>query len=283
MKKNFENLLGNAISAKRTSENDIRDKIVVRDDFKDLIPRLSDEELSLLEESIKNEGVRDPLVIWDNGSDYILIDGHNRFFLSQKHGFDFPFKVLQFKDEEEVKYWMIINQLGRRNLTKEQSSYLRGLRYNREKSQGKRTDLTLDQNEPKFSHSTASVLAKEYNVSEATIKRDGDFSEGLEKLEMKQPGVKDKVLKGELKGIKNIIQEIGKGNLTEVNLEEPINKSIVTKSKKLTHLEIASIAILYIKIEKRTFERVSEELGIEGEKNPIGFLISWSETKQTKI
>ncbi|HYW80504.1 MAG TPA: DNA N-6-adenine-methyltransferase, partial [Thermoguttaceae bacterium] len=71
-------------------------------------------------------------------------------------------------------------QLGRRNLTPDQMSLLRGRRYNRLKKQGARTDLTSPHCEEKLS--TADRLASEYGVSGATIERDGQYASAVDKL-----------------------------------------------------------------------------------------------------
>ncbi|MCA6432640.1 MAG: hypothetical protein IM574_03440, partial [Cytophagales bacterium] len=83
MKKSFENLLGNAIAGMDQSDKSIKSQIKIRDDFKALIPPLSEDEFKVLEENILMEGVRDSLTVWSFGSEYILIDGHNRFSISQ--------------------------------------------------------------------------------------------------------------------------------------------------------------------------------------------------------
>jgi hypothetical protein len=72
--------------------------------------------------------------------------------------------------------------LGRRNLTVEQKSYLRGKRYNLEKNQGNRTDLTSGTSCQK-SETTAQKLATEYQVAEKTIRQDGHFAEAVDTLE----------------------------------------------------------------------------------------------------
>lgn len=279
MKKSFENLLESAITGLVSDENSIRKKIIIREDFRLLIPPLSEEEIRLLEENILIDGVRDPLIIWEHESQYILVDGHNRFAISEKYNLDFPFKVIQFKNEEEVRDWMIINQLGRRNLTKEQSSYLRGLRYNREKSQGKRTDLTSAQNEPKFSHSTASALAKEYNVSEATIKRDGDFAKGLDQLDSVSPGTKEQVLTGKIPSDKKVIQAIGKNSIPVEDFQKADVSIKVTKTSKPTALEIAGIAMRYIRDEKRALAEVIKSFDLDEHSDPIQFFLTWSNHK----
>lgn len=93
--------------------------IIVDEEFKSLIPPLSPDEYSQLEENIVRDGIRDPLVVWHvpNGDD-ILIDGHNRFEISIKHaGIPFQIKRMDFLDRDAAKQWIILNQFGRRNLS----------------------------------------------------------------------------------------------------------------------------------------------------------------------
>lgn len=75
---------------------------------------------------------------------------------------------------------MIGNQLGRRNLTKETQSYLRGLQYEREKKKhggDRKSEESKDQNDPLIS--TAKRLADQHKVSEPTIKRDAEFAKAV--------------------------------------------------------------------------------------------------------
>ena len=87
--------------------------ITVDQEFKSLIPPLGREELTQLEENIKQDGCRDPLVTW-NG---ILIDGHNRYEICTRLFIKFKTIEIEFADRNAVKIWMIDNQKGRRNLT----------------------------------------------------------------------------------------------------------------------------------------------------------------------
>ena len=81
-------------------------------EFKKLIPPLSNEEYDQLKENIKNEGVRDPITIWNN----TILDGHNRYEIAKE--LNVPFKTVEknFANSDEAKIWVIKNQLGRRNL-----------------------------------------------------------------------------------------------------------------------------------------------------------------------
>ena len=81
--------------------------------------KLTAVEYEKLEESIIEEGVRDPLVLW-NG---ILIDGHNRFEIAQKHSLEYKtVENITLANREEVIQWIIKNQLGRRNLKAKEAS-----------------------------------------------------------------------------------------------------------------------------------------------------------------
>jgi hypothetical protein len=162
---------------------DIKQQIVIKDEFKFLIPPLLDDEYAKLEESILAEGCRDPLVVWKNNSEYVLIDGHNRYAICTKHSLNFNIQIMEFENSELVMDWMVNNQLGKRNVTDETKSYLRGMQYNREKKKVGENQYTLDrlgQNVPALS--TADKLAQIHKVSEKTIKRDEKYAEAINKL-----------------------------------------------------------------------------------------------------
>lgn len=81
--------------------------------FKDIIPPLSKEEYEGLEQSIIAEGkIRDPIVIWKG----TIVDGHNRYKIANKHELPYKTENMEFVDEDEVKLWIIDNQLNRRNV-----------------------------------------------------------------------------------------------------------------------------------------------------------------------
>lgn len=87
-------------------------EILIDSEFKNLIPPLTAEEYAGLEESILKDGCRDALVLWGN----ILIDGHNRYEICQKHGLPFDTMQKDFRDRNSAIVWMVQNQLARRNL-----------------------------------------------------------------------------------------------------------------------------------------------------------------------
>ena len=84
----------------------------IDNEFKNLIPALTDEEYKGLEQSILSEGCRDALVLWGD----ILVDGHNRYEICSKHGIAFNTVQKDFGSRDDAILWMMQNQLSRRNL-----------------------------------------------------------------------------------------------------------------------------------------------------------------------
>ena len=111
-------------------------------EFRDIVPPLMDEEYSQLEKNIMEDGIREPLVIW-NG---IIIDGNNRFKICAEHGIHFETVEKDLPDRQAAIEWIILNQFGRRNLLPFQRSEL-ALRLKpiiearAKERQGARTDL----------------------------------------------------------------------------------------------------------------------------------------------
>lgn len=94
--------------------------IVIDNEFKSLIPKISDDEYRLLEESILSEGCRDALVVWND----TIVDGHNRYEICTKHNLPYETTPIIFESKDDVKIWIIKNQFGRRNLSLFQRSEL---------------------------------------------------------------------------------------------------------------------------------------------------------------
>ncbi len=82
-------------------------------EFQAICPTLSDVEYGNLGESIKKEGCRDALVVWNS----ILLDGHNRYNICKKHDIGFKTTEVELADRDAAIQWIIQNALARRNLT----------------------------------------------------------------------------------------------------------------------------------------------------------------------
>ena len=94
----------------------MEDKIDIKVDaeIKAFLTPLTARELEGLKADIEKNGIREPLIIWEE--ECILLDGHNRYMIAQELGIKFPVNMMKFDSREEVLEWMAENQMGRRNL-----------------------------------------------------------------------------------------------------------------------------------------------------------------------
>jgi ParB-like chromosome segregation protein Spo0J len=88
---------------------------VVLPEMEELLPSLSAEQFSALESDILENGCYAPVIV---NEDMVIIDGHNRFRICEKHGLPFRMLVFSFADLLEAKQWALDTQKGRRNLEK---------------------------------------------------------------------------------------------------------------------------------------------------------------------
>ncbi|MDI9861859.1 ParB N-terminal domain-containing protein [Flectobacillus roseus] len=256
MKANFKDVIASktkqALGSNLISLEAIKQNIQILEELRDFIPPLSEEESQQLEQNILKYGCKDALLVWettrsvaglsiteDSTPAYILIDGHNRYRICQTNQLNFNIQLLSFNTLKEVKDYMIDLQLGRRNLTPQQASYFRGLRYNNEKTERGKYDRITDEGlinvddyfeSKRVKISTASKLSEEYKVSPATIRRDAEFAEGLGKL---STTLRNEVLAGN--------QNIEKGLLQKVAKVKELPKPIESADELVTVLQTSGL------------------------------------------
>ena len=80
--------------------------------FQNALPSQEDEELTLLEESIKRDGCQDSIKTWRG----TIVDGYTRYEICHRYGIPFTVEEMDFTDEDDAYLWIIKNQMGRRNL-----------------------------------------------------------------------------------------------------------------------------------------------------------------------
>ncbi len=135
--------------------------------------------------------------------------GHNRFTIAKKHP-EIPFTVheKEFANRYEAIIWICKNQLGRRNLTPEQKSYLIGKQYEAEKhadfnrgnqyTSSKKSGCYQNGNSQKLNR-TCERIASENGIGRNTVIRAEQFAKGVDAAEEAVPGTRQKVLSGEVK------------------------------------------------------------------------------------
>jgi hypothetical protein len=156
-------------------------------EFRDLIPPLSDVELKQLHDNLSNQGCLYPLIAWKE--ECVLLDGHNRFAFCSNHEIAYEVKELSFLSRDAAKDWIILNQLGRRNVSPDTAARLRGQLYiSRKKSVGapdgndNRKIQCGQSGHIENDQRTREIVAKETGVSPRTIERDAKYAEACDKL-----------------------------------------------------------------------------------------------------
>ena len=234
-------------------------------EFRDKIPPLTDAEFEQLEENILNDGeVYEPICVWDG----TIIDGHNRWKIVQKHP-EIPFrtKEMQFSDKWEAFDWMYKKQLGRRNLTEEQKTYLLGKLYEARKNVQGGDRKSSAQNEHMKTGRTAEIIAAETGVGKETVKRSEHFAQGLDIAEEVVPGFRQEILSGEVKASKSEIAEIRKMK-DEEEIKTAIKEIRNPKPKKIKNPNIPSKPRnRQTEEEKKIADRVNRIVEIQNDNN----------------
>ena len=88
---------------------------VILPEMAELLPPLSAEQSAALEEDLLRNGCYSPVIV---NEDMVIVDGHNRQALCEKHGLPYTMAVFSFEDLLEAKQWALDTQKGRRNLEK---------------------------------------------------------------------------------------------------------------------------------------------------------------------
>lgn len=233
--------------ATEAQKHNLNVKLLVSPVLRDYISPLTDNEEEILRESIREEGVREPIIVWTimdadlevinsegevkraKPGDKVILDGHHRYRLATEVGADYrlaPDKT--FDSLEEAQEYMLQLQLGRRNLNNNQSAYYIGAKYNLN-VQG----IGGNQNR---GGNTKTKLAKEFGKGERTIL---NFSKLAQVVDSCSPAFKLAFLKGEFNIKKETYLEVAK-SLDKLSQEE-IEALLMEESLEITPSEITPI------------------------------------------
>lgn len=202
-------------------------ELIIDNEFKELLPPLSDEKYKQLEKNLLRDGIREPLTVW-NG---ILIDGHNRYNIARLHNLEFTTVEMAFDSRDAVKIWIADNQFGRRDLTVYERSLLAikikpSIAVLAKERQGERNDLNIVKNSCQSSEEPAPVsksksarenktdyqVAQKAGVSEDTIRK-------VERIEQQAPPEIKAALKSGEMSINAAFQQVKRAE-KEVKQEE---------------------------------------------------------------
>ena len=224
--------------------------IMIDREFRGMIPPLKADEYKSLEESLRQEGCRNPIVLWND----VIVDGHNRYEICTR--LDIPYRTVQrkFSSREEAVSWICLNQLSRRNLSEEAFRYLVGKRYDAEKiiaqrrnaagtnqysvlrAQDENADLACSPCDA-VQRRTSSQIGDLYNLNHATVERYGRLSRSLDEIERKSPGTLPIILSGACKISKDNIDVLAKMPSQDISIISSQLHSKVINKKRVTAKE----------------------------------------------
>lgn len=243
-------------------------KFIIDEELRALIPPLSKEEFEQLEKNILEFGCLDPLKVWPvpDNEEPILLDGHNRFSICSRHNVSYNTESISLVDRVAAIDWMILNQLGRRNLSVEQVLYLRGIQYLQERQEitnpdgigGKSGKTVVDHFDPHH-ESTAARLAKQHGVSEGTIKRGAKYAEAVDAIaNATSPEVRQQILSNECK-----LTQAATLKLAKLAQNDPAEVLVALEEVRQTSNKTAASAVVqrYIsKIDKTPVNKQTVQL-----------------------
>jgi len=91
---------------------------LIKPEIQKMLRKLTKEEYTTLEASIVRDGLLSPIVFGTikDTNDSFIIDGHNRWEICNKHKMSHKKEFITFDSMDDVKIWVIDNQLGKRNI-----------------------------------------------------------------------------------------------------------------------------------------------------------------------
>ena len=146
---------------------------VVLPEMEQLLPPLSAEQFSALESDILQNGCYNPIIVNEN---MVIVDGHNRFRICEKHGLSFKMLVFSFTDLLEAKQWALDTQKGRRNLDKWELGKIAlklkpEIEARAKANQGIRTDLSVNSPRSYSPTGTRKEMAQAVGIGEQAMGR----------------------------------------------------------------------------------------------------------------
>lgn len=179
-------------------------QLTVDPEFRDLIRPLDEQENMALISSLEQSGLLSPILFWvDETGKKIVVDGHNRLSLWKEYDgfkgyreedYEFITQEMELRNRYCALSFIIDHQLGRRNLGKDEITELLGRLHSSRKKEvsnpeGKNQHKEVGvQNDPQpKKERTAEIIAKEHNVSPATVKRAAKIVQKMDEIKAKEP------------------------------------------------------------------------------------------------
>ena len=128
-----------------------------------------DDEMLNLTQSISENGILSPLIVRPiENNEYEVISGHRRLHAGVKAGMNKVPALIYEMDRDAAVIALVDSNLHRDNVLPSERAFAYKMKMEALSHQGKRTDLTSAQVEPKLS---AEIIGESENISRETVKR----------------------------------------------------------------------------------------------------------------
>lgn len=230
------------------------EKYKIDPELNEILPKLSDADYKALEQSLLTDGFKGaPIMVWGD----IIVDGHNRYEICNKHNIPYEVKSIEFANKEEAIIWMVRQQLGRRSLTplqriqiveKYRPFYKKKAEKNKSLNGGNKIAESENSTTPLTKEEKIDVrekLAKDADVSTNT------YAKGVKILESGNEELINETIGGQ-KSINKAFNELKKGTGTDKSDNESDPDGKLKNFKEVQRKEAA-----------QKIKAVREEYGIE--------------------
>lgn len=150
--------------------------LIVDPELEKFLPAASEiADTELERQLLVNGKPTDPIMVW--ADENIIVDGHRRYALCQKHSLPYDVEPLDFPDRDAVKRWIVQWQLARRNVSQTEQSLYRGklalLEEHKVREEAKSEQPATE---------AVDTVAEQTGTVPRTVWRDREFARNMEKL-----------------------------------------------------------------------------------------------------
>ncbi len=153
--------------------------------------RLSEREMSALEQSLVAVGCLKSIVVWQERQ--VIVDGHHRYEICKRRSLPFRTKELSFESVTDAQIWMLEHPDSQRNELPRERELRLGRLHELHKARHGASPLNV------ASGSARQKIADAEGVSTATVARAAAVVRALDEAEKVQPGATREYLEGETK------------------------------------------------------------------------------------
>lgn len=258
-------------------------------ELNDVLPKLSDADYKALEQSLLTEGYKGaPIMVWGD----IIVDGHNRYEICNKHNIQYEVKSVEFASKEDAIIWMVRQQLGRRSLTPLQRiQIVEKYRPFYKKKAEKNKSLNGGNKKSELEKSTTPIPKEEKVDVRAELAKDADvstntYSKGVKILESGNEGLINETISGQ-KSINKAFNELKKSADTDKSDNVADSDNELKNLKEVQRKDVAQKvreAREEYGIESPEYEKAkTEQLNVEVRINEIENSAHDAQTRDTEL